>query len=224
MNELKELEKSIMNDSEREVTSSIFDPKSKVDETEDEPKIVLELAIVEDDQKSKKICENERILLKHLLSVPAATSTETTKTATTSEEMITRTEVTNEELKLRKIIYQTDSDEKKSATAEIESIFISDNSHVDEDEEKRLVIAISDDEVVSEVLTKTKKNVSDGRKTTSSSLKLLTKETQQQGEIHIYIMFIQVLNFSRLLVYVLKFNETIDEIFQYKQKEMFRHR
>jgi hypothetical protein len=182
MNELKDHEKSILSDLEREVTSSISNLISeKIDETEDEPKIVLESneSTIVEDEKSNTIHENEKekILMKHLLSVPAANSTEitTVKTSLTNEEMITRTEVTNEELKLRKIIYQTDSDEKK-----IESNI--NDSHVDEDdidERQRLVIAISDDEG-SEISTKAKKNIrSEGRKITSS-LKL--KETLQQGE------------------------------------------
>lgn len=90
--------------------------------------------------------EQKDTLLKLALSVSAAASptaatksqTEATTTSVpVSEKMITRTEVTDEKSQLRKILYQSDTkDEKKVENGD---------GHVDDDD-RRLVIAISDDD------------------------------------------------------------------------------
>lgn len=92
--------------------------------------------------------EGKDTLLKLALSISTASSVEATKNSTenttsvpVSEEMITRTEVTDSNSQLRKILYQPDlqpdaKDEKKGENGD---------SHLDEDD-LRLVIAISDDE------------------------------------------------------------------------------
>lgn len=92
--------------------------------------------------------EGKDTLLKLALSISTASSVEATKNTTenttsvpVSEEMITRTEVTDSNSQLRKILYQPDfqpdaKDEKKGENGE---------NHLYEDD-LRLVIAISDDE------------------------------------------------------------------------------
>jgi hypothetical protein len=166
MNESSEEGKSIDNENViSEVTNTNSTPiiDSKVEETEEIPTILHESI---EDEKSKTI--EKEMLLKQLLSVSAATST-TETSLTAIEEMITRTEVTNEQLKLRKIIYQTDNEEKKPESGD---------GHVDEDD-RRLVIAISDDEG-SESIAKAKQNIRsslDERKTSRKS-----NGTHQQGE------------------------------------------
>lgn len=79
-------------------------------------------------------------LLKSLLSASTALS------ELVDEKMITTTEVTDEKLKLKKILYQSDQDEKDedSTTPNGHSLNVSDGQIDDDD--RRLVIDISDDE------------------------------------------------------------------------------
>lgn len=163
MNESEEQMQSVKNDTISLTEGSTPLLETKIDDLKkDEPIIELPIDPIKDENK----IENDENSLKNLLSVPAASIA-----VPVPEEMITRTEVTNEELKLRKIIYVTDNDEKKVD---------SNDGHVDEDD-RRLVIAISDDEG-SELLAKAKKKVRSSE-TSVRKAALKTNETHRQGRI-----------------------------------------
>lgn len=91
--------------------------------------------------------DGKNTLLKLALSVSSASSAEASKARTeatsvpVSEEMITRTEITDEKSQLRKILYQPDLEEAKN-----EKKVENGDSQLDDDDPRRLVIAISDDE------------------------------------------------------------------------------
>lgn len=76
-------------------------------------------------------------LLKSLLSASTAT------TLTVVDKMITTTEVTDEKLNLKKILYQTDKDKKETSANSLPSN--GSDPQIDDDD-RRLVIDISDDE------------------------------------------------------------------------------
>lgn len=135
--------------------------------------------------------EQKDTLLKNALSVSAAASpttatknsTETTTSVPLSEKMITRTEITDENSQLRKILYQSDTkDEKKVENGE---------GHVDDDD-RRLVIAISDDDVCerktnSSASMRTHKPKKHVRWTDLTESKINCEEQlhQQQGKLNV---------------------------------------
>ncbi|CRK88203.1 CLUMA_CG001984, isoform A [Clunio marinus] len=112
-------------------------------------------------------------LLKSLLSTP-------TVTLPVNEKMITTTEVNDETLSLKKILYQLDKDAKDNHQTEIgianEQMTASQNETQNDDDDSRLIIDISDEEKGSGTETKTKGKSMPSLKTSNTTEKKYKKK------------------------------------------------